>query len=58
MENENAIKLSNIINELRLEVIYVGENDREITTPEVARPGLPLAGFTELYQPHRFQIIG
>ena len=55
---EQAIKLSKIIKELHLETLYMGENDREVTTPEVARPGLPLAGFTELYQPHRFQIIG
>ena len=55
---EYGIKLSSIIKELHLEVLYSGEEDREITTAEVARPGLPLAGFTELYQPHRFQIIG
>ena len=55
---EYGIKLSSIIKELHLEVLYSGEEDREITTSEVARPGLPLAGFTELYQPHRFQIIG
>ena len=54
----NAVSLSKLITEQRLEVIYMGEGDREVTTPEVARPGLPLAGFTELYQPHRFQIIG
>ena len=55
---DNAISLSKIIAEQKLEVLYMGENDREVTTQEVARPGLPLAGFTELYQPHRFQIIG
>ncbi|MBR2459621.1 MAG: HPr(Ser) kinase/phosphatase [Clostridia bacterium] len=54
----STIKLSDIISELRLEALYLGEEDREITTQEVARPGLPLAGFTELYQPQRFQIIG
>ena len=54
----NAVSLSKLITEQRLEVIYMGDCDREVTTPEVARPGLPLAGFTELYQPHRFQIIG
>ena len=54
----NAVSLSKLITEQRLEVIYMGDGDREVTTPEVARPGLPLAGFTELYQPHRFQIIG
>ena len=54
----NAISLSKIIAEQRLEVIYMGDGDREVTTQEVARPGLPLAGFTELYQPQRFQIIG
>ena len=56
--NNVAINLSKIIAEQRLEVVYMGENDREVSTQEVARPGLPLAGFTELYQPYRFQIIG
>ena len=55
---ENSIKLSVIINELELEVLNEASEDRDVMTTEVARPGLPLAGFTELYQPHRFQIIG
>ena len=55
---EKALMLSKIIEELNMEVLYASGNDREVTTSEVARPGLPLAGFTEMYQPHRFQIIG
>ena len=58
MNNEHSIKLSTVISDHRLEVIHLPASEREITTPEVARPGLPLAGFTDMYQPHRFQIIG
>ena len=57
-ETGNSIKLSEIINEFQLEVLYLGEKDVLLNTADVNRPGLPLTGYTELYQPHRVQIIG
>lgn len=58
MDSENSAKLSDVIEEFHLETLYLGCGDCEITTADVNRPGLPLAGYLELYQPHRFQIIG
>ena len=57
-EQGKGVNLKDIIEEFQLEVMYMGESDVIINTPDVNRPGLPLTGFTELYQPHRLQIIG
>ena len=54
----NNVKLDTIINEFKLETLYIGENEINVNTSDVNRPGLPLTGFTELYQPNRLQIIG
>ncbi len=52
------VSLSEIIKEFQLEALYIGDHDVLVNTADVNRPGLPLTGFTELYQPHRVQIIG
>jgi len=57
-ENGNNVKLATIINEFKLETLYIGEKEINVNTSDVNRPGLPLTGFTELYQPNRLQIIG
>ena len=57
-EQGKGVNLKNIIEEFQLEVLYMGESDVIVNTPDVNRPGLPLTGFTELYQPNRLQIIG
>ncbi len=57
-ENGKGVSLKEIISEFQLEELYIGENEVVVNTPDVNRPGLPLTGFTELYQPHRLQIIG
>ncbi len=54
----NAVDLKEIIEEFKLETLYIGTEKVVIYTPNVNRPGLPLTGFTELYQPQRLQIIG
>ena len=56
--SEKGVNLSNVIKQFHLEIFCITENDVIVNTSEVGRPGLPLAGFTELYQPHRIQIIG
>lgn len=53
-----GVNLTEIISKFKLEVFYMSETEVIVNTSEVGRPGLPLAGFTELYQPHRVQIIG
>ncbi len=59
MENSGkSVKLTDIIDEFKFEILYMGERTVRINTADVNRPGLPLTGFTELYQPHRIQIIG
>ena len=60
MKSQYTITLDKIINEFSLEQIYVPRATEEITisTMEVDRPGLALAGFLEIFNPQRIQIIG
>ena len=60
MESKYSIPLSDIIKEFQLEVVYMPKEPSEImvSSPEVTRPGLALAGFTEVFEPFRIQIIG
>ena len=60
MSEEYSVPLQSIIDEFQLETIYMPENggERAITKKEVNRPGLPLAGFFDHFEPKRIQIIG
>ena len=60
MQSKYSIPLSGIIDEFQLEEIFLPEGGRDIPvrSPEVSRPGLALAGFFEMFEPHRIQIIG
>ena len=53
-----SISLGKLIDEFSLEEIFVPDRQALITNPEVSRPGLALAGFLELFEPTRIQIIG
>ncbi len=53
-----GVSIKEIIEEFKLETLYMGDGEVVVNTSDVNRPGLPLTGFTELYQPHRLQIIG
>ena len=53
-----SISLGKLIDEFSLEEIFVPDRQVLITNPEVSRPGLALAGFLELFEPTRIQIIG
>ncbi len=54
-----TILISRLIKDLRLELVNKwDDNGREITTSEVNRIGLPLAGYVENYGFDRVQIIG
>ncbi len=60
MTETYSISLSKLCDEFGLEKIYVPDHFEEIliTTPEVMRPGLALAGFFEIFDAERIQIIG
>ncbi len=58
--SERSVALVKIIDEFNLEKIYVPDNLSEImlTRSEIHRPGLPLSGFFDYFDPLRIQIIG
>lgn len=55
-----SIPLSELAKEFSLEEIVLPDNyaDILITTPEISRPGLALAGFFEIFDAERIQMIG
>ncbi len=60
MKKIYKIPLSKIVEDFHLEVIVKPQNFEEIqiVSPEVNRPGLALAGFYEVFEPERIQLIG
>ena len=55
-----TIPLAKIVEDFRLEVMVKPDNfdEIQISSPEVNRPGLALAGFYEVFEPERIQLIG
>ncbi len=55
-----SVALTKIISEFNLDIIFAPDNLDEIliSRPEVNRPGLPLAGFFDYFDPERIHIIG
>ena len=55
-----SVSLSKIINEFKLETIYLPKlpEDIHITCSRVNRPGLQMVGFYDHYEPERIQILG
>ena len=55
-----SIPLSSLIGEFGFETIYLPEDASKIllTTPEIDRPGLALAGFFDIFENDRIQLIG
>ena len=60
MKSQYTITLDKIIKEFSLEQLYIprASAEIEIFSMEVDRPGLALAGFLEMFNPQRIQIIG
>ena len=60
MEEIYSIPLSQLAQEFALEPIVIPENYESImiTSPEISRPGLALAGFFEIFEEQRIQLIG
>lgn len=59
-EHGKSVKLGEIIREFDLEILNKGPNyeDEPLTTLDVNRPGLPLTGFFEHFDPRRLLVIG
>lgn len=55
-----GVQLGSIIEEFNLEILCRTERceQRMVTTEEIIRPGLPLRGFFEHFNPERLQVIG
>ena len=60
MKSKYSISLEYIIKEFQLEEVYLSgaASEIKISSTEVDRPGLALAGFFELFDPLRIQIVG
>ncbi len=60
MKQPYKIPLSKIVEEFHFEVIVRPERFDEIciVSPDVNRPGLALAGFYEIFEPERIQLMG
>ena len=60
MGQSYTIPLSKIVEDFRLEIVVKPNNFEEIqiSSPEVNRPGLALAGFYEVFETERIQLIG
>lgn len=60
MKSKYSISLEALIKEFQLEELYMpcAAEDIKVSSTEVDRPGLALAGFAELFDPLRVQIIG
>ncbi len=59
-ESEYSIPLCDVIKEFKLEEIFLPDDiaSRQVCKSELNRPGLKLAGFGELFDPKRLQLIG
>ncbi|MBR6530507.1 MAG: HPr(Ser) kinase/phosphatase [Clostridia bacterium] len=55
-----TVKLGELIDEFSLDVLYLPEAGRDvlISRADIYRPGLPLTGFFEHFDPSRIQIFG
>jgi HPr kinase/phosphorylase len=55
----STIPIENIIDVLKLEVIYSGDNTAiGVTTSDINRPGLQFAGFFDYFASERIQVLG
>ena len=54
------VTLEQLIKEFNLEVVYAKRplNEYKVTSAELNRPGLPLAGFFDYFDDDRIQILG
>ncbi|MBR6513831.1 MAG: HPr(Ser) kinase/phosphatase [Clostridia bacterium] len=55
---KQTVLLKTLINDFNLKTVYMPEREVVVTNANVNRPGLPLTGFFEHFEPSRMQIIG
>lgn len=60
MSVEFSVPLSNLVDKLNLDKVYLAENyeDIQLTTVEVNRPGLELTGYFEFFDNKLIQVLG
>ncbi|MDE6108248.1 MAG: HPr kinase/phosphorylase, partial [Oscillospiraceae bacterium] len=60
MDSNRSVKLSELVEEYRLEVLRKGKDYEKfrVTTEDVSRPGLQLSGYFDYFDADRIQIIG
>ncbi len=58
MAVDYSVPLYELIEEFSLETVYMPEVKVEISCKDVNRPGLPLAGFFDHFEPQRIEIVG
>ena len=60
MKSNYTVSFSKIIKEFSLETVYVPENIEELTvsSTEINRPGLQMAGYFKYFDAQRMQVIG
>lgn len=55
---KQTVALKTLISDFKLETLYMPERNVMVSNANVNRPGLPLTGFFEHFEPSRIQIIG
>ncbi len=58
MSDTYSVPLSSLIEEFSLTPLYLPDRKVDVTCRDVNRPGLPLAGFFDHFEPPRVQIVG
>lgn len=60
MKSDFTVSLKRIIDEFSLEILHIPSSPEEllISSPEINRPGLQMAGYYEYFDDKRIQIIG
>lgn len=53
-----TVELSKVVKEMKLEKLYYPEREILISTADVNRPGLQIAGFFDYFDPRRIQVFG
>ncbi len=55
-----AVTVDMLVKKIKLEPVYTRPEllDKEITTSDISRPGLELAGYFDYYSPERVQLMG
>lgn len=53
-----SVELSKIVNTMKLDKLYYPKREIQITTADLNRPGLQIAGFFDYFDPNRIQVIG